>query len=372
MSLLKTCILAATVSMITTVSADAPGRIVVDCASPHALERALDRAKKRAPVDIYLQGVCEGNYRIDTDGVTLRGVTSDSGIAAPAGGGGDAPVLEIEGAKVSLRGLLVRGGLIGVRVRGIDAEVLLFETEVYEQTGVGLIAEGNSSLRILDTTIRDASLGILVASGSSANLQRVTVSGQDVGIAVFDRSFSAINDSIIRDNRGAGLDVDNRSDVNIIGTTFHENGDVHVNANDWSSVRVLWGVTLGSATDSTRFSLGANRESTIMSYLIPEIFGGISVLVGSSVRFGEVTLHGDLSVIQFADAHVRHAEITGSVFCSDGADAICRQTTTGGMFGCPSPSCAGGARATQSPPTAPAPPVFDESRHKKFLRSGGF
>ena len=334
-----TWLLTITVSMAPIFGWDVPRRIDVDCDSDRALQRVLGRSHRRGQVDIYLHGICKGNFVITTDGVTLRGATRESGLAAPAGATGDFPVLEIVDAQVTLRGLIVQGGAIGVLVLGRDADVLLFEVDVEGEEGVGVFANRGARVRMIDSTLRDGGIGLLAQSDTEVNLQRVVVNNQRVGVSVSDRSFAALNDTTIENNREAGVIVGHRSDANVSGGNFHENGDVHVSAKDWSSVTLLSGVTMGSDADTTRFALGANRSATIASFTTPVIHGDVSVLVGGSIRLGETVLHGDLAVVQFADAYVRDAEIIGSVVCVDGADAICSRTTTAGVFGCPSPTC---------------------------------
>jgi len=339
MPVLTTWMLAAAVLLAPTFGIEIPVRIDVDCEGDRALERALAEAKGLLKVDIYLHGVCEGNFVIAGDGVTLRGATSESGLAAPEGGPGYLPVLEVVDAQVSLRGLVVTGGVAGVLVRGGDAEVLLYQVDVHGQDDVGVIASRGARLRLVDSTVRDASLGILAQSDSSINLQNVIVDNQDSGVVVTDGSFAALNDTTIENCRDGGLNVKHRSDANILGGIFRENGEVHVHAGDWSSVTLLYEVMIGSETDTTPYALGAIRYGTIASYTTPAIYGNVSALVGGSIRLGDTVLDGDVSLSQFANAHVRNSEITGIVFCRDGSDAICRQTTTAGAVDCPSPSC---------------------------------
>ena len=355
---LTSWILATTIAMTPLAGSQLPKRIDVDCESDRALERALMRARWHREVDIRLHGVCRGHYEIARDGVTLRAATPGSGVAAPGEDSGSVPVLKIDNAKASLRGLIVRGGGIGVLVEGRDAEVLLYELDVHEQEGVGVIVTHGAGVRILDTTLRDGLTGILAETNSTINLQRVTVHTQRVGVIVFDKSFAAINDSTIENCSEAGLHVDQRSDANVLGGVFRENGQVHINANDWSSIRLLNELTIGSETDSTPHALGATRQATIASFSTPAIHGDVSSLVGSSIRMGNTVVHGDLTVIQFADAYVRNSEITGVVACVDGGEAICSQIATGGAFGCPSPTC--GAEPPGAEGRAPALPEFPD------------
>jgi hypothetical protein len=330
------------------------------------LERVLAKAEQLGEVDIYLHGVCRGNFVIAADGVTLRGVTHDSGLAAPATTPGPSAVLEVVNAQASLRGLVVQGAEAGVFVHGWDAEVLLFEVDVHDQNGVGVLASRGARVRLLDTTVRDGFIGVVAEFDSNVNLQNVVVNNHDVGVVVVAESFAALNDTTIEDNHEAGLNVGDRSDANINGGVFRENGQVHVNANDWSRITMPYEVVIGSATDSTPYALGVNRGATIGSYSTPVIYGEVSALIGGSIRLGNTVLVGNLSVVQFSDAHVRNSEITGSVVCVDGADAICRQTKTGGVAGCPSPTC--GSETAAAVGRAPSVSDFPAVEVPRFER----
>jgi hypothetical protein len=339
-------VVATAVLLATTLSVNAQDRIEVTCESAGALERALNRAKNLKEVDIILRGVCVGHYTIETDGVTLRGATPESGLAAPGESLGSFPVLEVIDAQASLRGLTVQGGSIGVWVHGLDAELLLVGVEVHGQESVGAYADAGARLRLIDSTVRDSDLGVLTQSGSSANLQRVTISNHRVGVTVFEMSFAALNDTTIENCRTAGLSVHRRSDANVLGGLFRENGQVHLSAVDRSGISLLNDPTIGSETDSTEFAMGATRSSRISSFGIPAIYGDASALDRGSLRLGETILHGDLITSLFSDAHVRDAEIIGSIVCNDGSDVICSRTTTSGSVGCASSTC--------GPPTADA------------------
>ncbi|HKQ60361.1 MAG TPA: right-handed parallel beta-helix repeat-containing protein [Candidatus Polarisedimenticolaceae bacterium] len=343
----------------TAVALTAPGNHVtpqldVDCQSERALDRALARAARLGGVDLVLHGVCRGHFVIKTPGITLRGATAESGLGAPEGDDRNDPVLEIVNVEASLRNLAVEGGTIGVQVRGFDSEVLLFGVDVRgQQNGVGVWAQRGGRIRILDSNIHDGYTGIAADSDSNVNLQRVVVSGQNTGVYVAGGSFAALNDSTIENNREAGLSVGGRSDVNILGGTFRENGQIHVAVSDWSGVSLVTPVTLGSDTDATPNALGASRGSVIQSYSTPEIHGDAVALDGGALRLGNAVLHGNLIVFVFANATVRDGEITGSVFCFDGSDAICSSVTSGGAFGCPSPTCEDATAGT----AAPVPPL---------------
>jgi hypothetical protein len=339
MAVLMIWLLAAALPVTPATGAQSPRRIDVNCQFEHGLERALARAKTLGKVDINLHGVCEGNFVIATDGITLRGATSDSGLGAPNGSSTNLPVLEVIDAQAVLVGLVVRGGVTGVLARGWDAEVLLFGADVHGQAGEGVVAIRGASVKLFDSTVRDGTIGIAADSSGEISLQGVVVSDQRIGVVVRGGSSAALTNATIENNREAGLTADSRSEVTIFGGAFRENGGVHVNAGEWSEIRLLSGVILGSEHDLTPYSLGVIRGARIASYSTPAIYGDVSALDGGSIQFGETVLNGGLFLRQFANAYVRDATITGSIYCADGAEAICSSVTNGGVIGCPSSTC---------------------------------
>jgi hypothetical protein len=360
MRALTTWMLATAISLTPLLGGQLPRSIDIDCESEHALQRALTRAARFGRVDIHLHGVCVGNFVITGGDVTLRGMTPDSGLAAPAEDPiGLSAVLEVNNAKASLRGLVVRGGVVGVLVEGWDAEVLLYEVDVHDQEGVGVYGSRGATVRVFESTVRDGFTGVAVQNDAELFLQNSVVSNLQTGVGVFDESFAGISESTIENNSVGGLNVGDRSDVNILGGVFRNNGQVHVNANDWSSVTLLFEVTIGSETDTTSYALSVNREAVISSFSTPHLYGNVSALVGGSIRVGNTVVHGDVTAVQFANAHVRNSEITGNVFCVDGSDAICSQTTTAGAFGCVSSTCGTGAETVGSAPEIPEFPMVE-------------
>lgn len=370
MKVLATWMLATAVSLTPMLGGDAPRRIDVDCRSDIDLQRVLDKVASLDEAEIVLRGVCKGNFIIASNGVTLRGATPDSGLAAPEGSSSLA-VLEIVDAQVSLRGLSVQGGTVGVLVRGWNADVLLFDVVVHDQREVGVVAIRGPQVRLIDTKVQDALVGVLAQSSAEIYLRDVTVRDQNIGVLLEDKSFAGIQDTTIEKCREAGLNVGNRSDVNLIDGVFGENGQVHINANDRSSITLLSDVTLGSETDPTPFALGASGDSMISSFSTRMIHGNLGAVIGASIQLGNTVLDGDLLLVQFSNAFVRDAQITGIVVCVDGANAICNQTTTGGAIDCPSPTCGSApAEAAGRPHALSGYPAVEVPRFEWLQPSG--
>jgi Right handed beta helix region len=352
-------ILATTLSVRPAPGADLPRQIDVDCRSAHNLDLALAGAKKLGQVDIYLHGVCEGHFVISSDGVALRGATPDSGLAAPPGDVTGLPVLEVADAQAILQGIVVRGGALGVIVDGWNAEVEFVDVDVHDQVQVGVVASRGAFVGLIDTTVHDGGFGVVAQSNGEINLQYGAMRHLRVGVAVDGRSFGALNYTTITDCTQAGLVVDHRSDANVIGCVFHDNGGVHIQTGEWSSTTLLSQTALGSASDTTPYAIGVYDHGKVASFSTPEIFGNVSLLINASIQFGNTVLHGDLIAQQFADAFVRNAEITGIVLCFEGADAICSGVTTGGVYQCASSTCgsAAAAPAVGATPVAGAPVI---------------
>ncbi|MBZ5640338.1 MAG: right-handed parallel beta-helix repeat-containing protein [Acidobacteriia bacterium] len=368
------CVLVASILPTPPAGSDVPRRIDVDCSVHGALEKALTRAGTIGKVDIYLHGTCKGNFVINSEDVTLLDATGDSGLEAPTGDTSDSPVLEIGDVRANVQGLFVKGGQIGILVHGWDSEVFFSQVSVHGQGNYGLFANRGAQVHVLDSTVGDGLYGIVVNADSSINLQRVVVSHCDIGVLLFYGSLAAINDSTIENNRVAGLSVGNRSDANVLGGVFRENGGVHIADDDWSSVTLLNGVALGSEGDATSYALSSSRSASIDTYTTPVIYGNAGAGAGGSLALGNTVLNGDLIVTQFANAHVRNSEIAGVVVCMDGGEAICRQTPTEGAFDCPSPTCgsptAGVAARVRSAPEIPVieAPRFEPSSRPRLRR----
>jgi hypothetical protein len=358
-----TTFLAAAVALGLHAGAGLPGTIEVDCAAPGALEKALGSAVKAGQVDIRLHGVCKGNYVIDFDGVTLVGATDESGLAAPPAGT-ELPVLEVIDAKAALRGLVVHPGVVGVAIRGWNAELLLDDVDVVDPEGldaVGVFARRGAFVRLVDTTLRDGDVGLLVDDDAGATLEHVTLQNQRVGVVIVQESWAVLSDVTIEGSRTGGLDVDTRSDVRVLSGTFRDNAQIHASANDGSTIRLSSGVVLGSDGDTTTYAFGAASRSTITASSPAAVHGHVSMIDGSSITLGDAVLHGDLVLEQFSNAVVRDSDITGTIYCLEGSHAICDDATATAVDGCPSPTC-GSASAGTLPPPSPVLPEIDVPR----------
>lgn len=307
-----------------------PLPIVADCSRPQALEQALTRAAKQGGGDIRVEGSCTGNYRIETDSVTLRGAPGASLIAADP----DAPVVEVVAARAALRNLTVRGGVVGLYVHGTDHDVLLVGLTLRDNIE-GAFADDRARMRVIDTVVEDCRFGLSYRD-ADGNVSDSTIAADEVGISILSDARFALIDSVVRDHAGAGISVGGRSDALLIRSHFENNGQVHVNAIDYSTVSLLQETTLGVSGDETWFALGSGRRSTVSATTAGDVYGDVSSLSRASINLFNGVVHGDLLVQTFSDAHVINVEVTGQFICTGLSQALCSGVTSGGNFGCAS------------------------------------
>lgn len=158
------------------VGAQQPQAINVDCAK-ESLQKAIDKAPPDAVINV--SGTCKENLFVIKN-LTIRGPNAT--LASP---NQYFPVVAVTNGKLQLLGepgkpLTISDGDRGVIVVGKDAHAVL------EQVTVAKNVWG----------------GVLVADGA-ATVRSSTISGNGVGIAVFDRA--EITNNTITDNRGCGV-----------------------------------------------------------------------------------------------------------------------------------------------------------------------
>jgi len=317
-------------------------RVHVDCADAGLLTKTLAMTGDIGNIEIYLDGVCEGNFVIQGGRVIIRGATPNSGISAPIVDPPPLPVLNVINADVSLRDMVIQGGMFGLLVEGSDAEVLLASAEVLGQSDIGVGVKTGGSARILRSTIRESPIGVAVWSGADVLLDESVVADHQTGVISFDRSYVSLLDTVVSACGLVGLQIADRSEGSVTGGRFFNNGQLHVHVSDRSDVQLYRMEELGSADDPTDFALGAVRHSRVSSYTTPVITGSVYLLDEAAIRLGSTNVRGDLLIKMFSNAYVRGTQIDGLVGCWYGSDAVCRFSTSGEQYGCPSRSCGAG------------------------------
>lgn len=328
------------------------GTFHVDCRVEGALERALSRAEKVDHALIELHGVCAGSYVIHSGDISLWGATPDSGLA----GAGPAPTLTILEGRIGIHQMTIRDGVVGVVAEGWNATVVLDRVDVVGHE-VGVVASRGGTARVLDSTVRDGQIGVEAQYSASANLQNVTISGQDNAVIAWKGSEIAVNQCTIVDNREVGVAAQYDSQVLLYGGSLLNNGGVHVISGDRSDVSLASAPIVGSDTDETEWSFGVFRHSSISTFSTPAIHGNIYAFDGGSLRLGNTTLDGGVMASEFSDVFLSSSEVTGGVSCASGSDAVCVGVTSPGAMGCASASC-GTMRESDRQVAMPEPPSF--------------
>jgi hypothetical protein len=153
----------------------------VNCDQGDTLAHALQQAQPGATIRV--TGTCHEAVAMTTDRVTLDG----AGSAILDGGGQD--VLRVDSAhNVTVTGLTVRNGGIGVHVVG-GASLVLRHTTVEHNTNQGILIT-SSQAQLIDSTARhNGTMGIMVVAGASANVFGTVVSHDNFwGIVILGSS----------------------------------------------------------------------------------------------------------------------------------------------------------------------------------------
>jgi parallel beta helix pectate lyase-like protein len=154
---------------------------IVHCDQGETLAHALQQAQPGETIRV--TGTCHEAVAITTDRVTLDG----EGTAILDGGGQE--VLRVDSAhNVTVTGLTVRNGGVGVHVVG-GASLVLRNTTVEHNTNQGILIT-SSQAQLIDSTARNnGTMGIMVVEGASANFLGTVVSHDNFwGIVILGSS----------------------------------------------------------------------------------------------------------------------------------------------------------------------------------------
>lgn len=231
----------------------------VKCDKGQTLTDALKKAK---PGDtLQVTGTCQERVTITTDRLTL-----DGGGSAVLDGGGGGPtefegVVTIDGAHgVTLMGLIVQNG-----------------------PGEGILGQRGAALAVQQTTVQqNATTGIAVADGSTADLTDCTIHGNGFGIDVFTSSSAILRGTInINQNKGNGAEVNGQSILEIRGAQVQMNDNGGIGLVAGSGQVAIFGF---SASQGSTLTANGNGDSGIIiggSQLI--IFGsGANIITASN------------------------------------------------------------------------------------------
>jgi len=175
----------------------------VKCDNGQTLTEALKKAK---PGDtLQVTGTCHERVIITTDRLTL-----DGGGSAVLDGGGGGPT--------AFEGVVTIDGAHGVTLTGFT---------IQNGPGEGILGLHGAAFAVQQTTVQqNATIGIAVADGSTADLTDCTMQGNGVGIDVFTSSSAILRGAITSSqNTGNGAEVNGQSMLEIRGAQVQLNNN---------------------------------------------------------------------------------------------------------------------------------------------------
>lgn len=196
--------------------------VACDDNRPGALQRAIDQA--RADDTILVSGTCYENLTIPVgkDRITLDG----GGRGIINGPNATLNTILVRGREITIRGLLITGGRVGIDVgRGATAVI---DGNTIDRTGRNGITVGSfGSANIVNNTIQNnPGHGILVTGNSFAF----------IGFRTADDTVASPN--LIRDNGVHGINVVLSAAARIAGNTISDNARNGINVGQASQANI--------------------------------------------------------------------------------------------------------------------------------------
>ena len=252
----------------------------VNCDAGETIAGALSQAL--ANDTIAISGMCQERVVVNKDGITLDG----GGSAVIDGGDGGSPVILVKGRQnVTIKGVTVRNGLIGLHADGGAAveldnvtaqDNLLTADRSNDSDGSGVVVSRGSTAMLRGGRIsgNQGKAGLIVTSGSTVVASGLTVENNALqGIGVYKNSFVELRDCLVRGrheryaiqvwsrsaaelsgvtstgNAGDGLAVSSDSYVDLEEGTITDNGGRGVLAQRGVYVEIADSTITGNATD---------------------------------------------------------------------------------------------------------------------------
>ena len=252
----------------------------VNCDAGETIAGALSQAQEADT--IMISGMCHERVMVNRDGITLDG----GGSAVIDGGGGDSAVILVKGRQnITIKGLTVQDGLIGLHVDagaaveldGVTARNNFPVTDGGNiRDGSGVAVSGGSTVMFRGGRIsgNQGRAGLMITSGSTVVASGLTIENNAVqGIGVYRNSLLELNDSLVRGghdryaiqvwsrsaaelsgvtstgNTGDGLAVSSGSYVDFEDGAITDNGGRGVFARRGVYVEIARSTITGNATD---------------------------------------------------------------------------------------------------------------------------
>ena len=210
--------------------------IEVRCAVPgQSIGMALQRAEPGDLVSI--QGTCNERVTIKTGHITLDGhgtaIVRGSGLANQVFN----PLIAIEGAQ-------------GVVIKGLRVE---------SGPGEGILAQNSAGISLSNVTLRNNTVGLAVAAGSTAELADSTMDGNLIGVGLLTGSALVLKGKVAaNNNQDNGFDITGNSTVEIRGAQVEANNNARHGMTLDRSQLIILGILQSQGSSLTLNGNGAN------------------------------------------------------------------------------------------------------------------
>ena len=199
----------------------------VNCDAGETIAGALSQAQEADTVMI--SGVCHERVMLNRDGITLDG----GGSAVIDGGNGGSVVILVKGRQnITIKGLTVQNGLIGLHVDGgaaVELESVTAQDNLLatnggnDNGGSGVVVSRGSTVVLRGGRIsgNQGRAGLLITSGSTVVATGLTVENNALqGIGVYRNSLLELDDSLVTGGHDRyAIQVWSRSAAELSGVT---------------------------------------------------------------------------------------------------------------------------------------------------------
>lgn len=218
--------------------------VSVDCDAGNTIAAALVNAK---PGDtVLVSGTCKEQVSFNPElvRITLDGQKKTT-IQHPGKGAASPHTVFIRGKDIFIKGITVIGGLDGIHLAG-PASAELDGNVVLKAARAGIHADKGSIVRILNNTVQDSgAYGIDITGVSLAY----------IGVRI--PRLPALSPNTIRNNGGAGINIERSSEAWIVGNTIAENKGSGIAVHRNAHVDVMANVINANGGDAITASFGA-------------------------------------------------------------------------------------------------------------------
>lgn len=144
--------------------------------------------------------------------------------------------------------------------------------------------------------------------------------------------------------------------MNVGDVVLRDNGNIHLFADDRSSVNLVSGVSIGGPEDRTPRSAGVSAGSRLTAGWKSTFYGDLYVSGNSYLQLGELSVDGRILARSFSRVSLSRTLVSKEAYCMNGADLNCNFGAQVAAFDCSSAGACQHPAAIVVPTDRPQPP----------------